>query len=41
MFGYIDVNLPKERSPEAWCILLETPCVYVCVCVCVCVFVYV
>jgi hypothetical protein len=27
MFGYIDVNLPKERSPKVSQIPPETPCI--------------
>jgi len=29
MFGCIDVNQPKERSPEVWHIPPETPCAHV------------
>jgi hypothetical protein len=28
MFGYIDVNQHKERSPKVWQIRPETSCVY-------------
>jgi hypothetical protein len=36
MFAYIDVNLPKERSPVVWQIPSET----LCICLCLCVFLY-
>lgn len=28
VFGYIDVNNPKERSPEVWQIRHVTHCIY-------------